>query len=140
MNPNCPASVRLGIGHCLAKLGNTAKAKLAFERVLELDPDNRVALTALTVIETGDADGLSDPVQRLKYSSQAFSAACSSDGEVDPYLLVLCARQCAYGGALKMAMVFVEAAMARAGGLPEPARDVLLSLALIWFCRGPWAG
>ena len=29
--------VRLGMGHCFLKLGNTDKARLAFERALQLD-------------------------------------------------------------------------------------------------------
>ena len=30
--------VRLGMGHCFRKLGNTEKVRLAFERALQLDP------------------------------------------------------------------------------------------------------
>ena len=26
-NPNCPGSVRMGMGHCFMKLGNTEKAR-----------------------------------------------------------------------------------------------------------------
>lgn len=36
LNPNCPADVRLGIGLCYYKLENLEKARLAFERVLQL--------------------------------------------------------------------------------------------------------
>ncbi|XP_035817109.1 protein CTR9 homolog [Zea mays] len=37
---NCPAAVRLGIAFCRYKLGQVEKARQAFQRVLELDPQN----------------------------------------------------------------------------------------------------
>uniref|UniRef100_A0A0N4Z759 RNA polymerase-associated protein CTR9 n=1 Tax=Parastrongyloides trichosuri TaxID=131310 RepID=A0A0N4Z759_PARTI len=51
MCPNCPAYVRLGIGYCLLKCGYTEKARVAFERVLQLDPNNSYALTSLAVLD-----------------------------------------------------------------------------------------
>uniref|UniRef100_A0A0K0ELV5 Peptidase S72 domain-containing protein n=1 Tax=Strongyloides stercoralis TaxID=6248 RepID=A0A0K0ELV5_STRER len=48
--PKSPAYVRLGIGYCLLKLGFVKKAKVAFERVLELEVNNSYALTALAII------------------------------------------------------------------------------------------
>ncbi|KAJ8969598.1 hypothetical protein NQ314_001677 [Rhamnusium bicolor] len=50
-NPNCPASVRLGMGHCFIKLNNPEKAKLAFERALELDPKCVGALVGLAILK-----------------------------------------------------------------------------------------
>ena len=41
-NPLCPPAVRLGIGLCHARLGNSALARKAFERVLQLVCDDRV--------------------------------------------------------------------------------------------------
>ncbi|VDN08031.1 unnamed protein product [Thelazia callipaeda] len=49
--PNCPADVRLGMGYCLAKLGRLDKARLAFERVLDLDNSNVSALVALAILD-----------------------------------------------------------------------------------------
>lgn len=51
MNPNAPASVRLGMGLCFFKMGKVPKAKLAFERAVELDPECVGALIGLSIIE-----------------------------------------------------------------------------------------
>lgn len=45
------ASVRLGMGHCFAKLGKDEKAKLAFERALQLDPYCTGAMVGLAIME-----------------------------------------------------------------------------------------
>ncbi|KAL0276258.1 UNVERIFIED_CONTAM: hypothetical protein PYX00_003864 [Menopon gallinae] len=50
-NPNCPAAVRLGMGHCFMKLGNQEKARLAFERALQLDPQCVGALVGLAILK-----------------------------------------------------------------------------------------
>ncbi|KAK6641359.1 protein required for normal CLN1 and CLN2 G1 cyclin expression [Polyplax serrata] len=50
-NPNCPAAVRLGMGHCFVKLGNQEKARLAFERALQLDPQCVGALVGLAILK-----------------------------------------------------------------------------------------
>lgn len=53
-NPNCPAAVRLGMGHCFMKLGNQDKARLAFQRALELDSNCVGALVGLAVLELNE--------------------------------------------------------------------------------------
>ncbi|VDM39381.1 unnamed protein product [Toxocara canis] len=65
--PDCPADVRLGIGYCLSKLGKVEKARLAFERVLELEPQNVYALIALAILDMNnlDAEGIQNGVQSL---------------------------------------------------------------------------
>ncbi|KAJ8982269.1 hypothetical protein NQ317_007241 [Molorchus minor] len=50
-NPNCPAAVRLGMGHCFMKLNNQDKARLAFERALQLDPKCVGALVGLAILK-----------------------------------------------------------------------------------------
>ena len=50
-NPNCPGAVRLGMGHCFLKLGNSEKARLAFQRALDLDKKCVGALVGLAVLE-----------------------------------------------------------------------------------------
>lgn len=50
-NPNCPADVRLSLAHCFLKLGNTEKARLSFERTLELDPKCVGALVGLGIMK-----------------------------------------------------------------------------------------
>lgn len=58
--PDCPAAVRLGIGLCRYKLGQFEKAQQAFERVLQLDPENVEALVALAIMDlrTNEATGI----------------------------------------------------------------------------------
>uniref|UniRef100_A0A915ALZ8 RNA polymerase-associated protein CTR9-like protein n=3 Tax=Parascaris univalens TaxID=6257 RepID=A0A915ALZ8_PARUN len=65
--PDCPADVRLGIGYCLSKLAKVEKARLAFERVLELEPQNVHALIALAILDMNnlDAEGIQNGVQSL---------------------------------------------------------------------------
>lgn len=50
-NPNCPADVRLGMGHCYYKIGNIEKAKMCFQRAHQLDNKCVGALVGLAVIE-----------------------------------------------------------------------------------------
>lgn len=50
-NPKCPAVIRLGMAHCFLKLGNPDKAKLAFQRAIELDPQCVGALVGLAILK-----------------------------------------------------------------------------------------
>ncbi|XP_018785551.1 PREDICTED: RNA polymerase-associated protein CTR9 homolog [Bactrocera latifrons] len=50
-NPNCPANVRMGMGHCFLKMNNQEKAKQAFERALELDSNCVGALIGLAILK-----------------------------------------------------------------------------------------
>ncbi|KAF8567774.1 hypothetical protein P879_07001 [Paragonimus westermani] len=67
LQPNCPASVRLGMGHCFFKLGNIDKARLAFQRALDLDPDCVGALVGLAILDLNEKtqDSIKQGVQRL---------------------------------------------------------------------------
>jgi tetratricopeptide (TPR) repeat protein len=63
----------LAIGICYFKLGNISKAKFALEHVVELDPNNAMALTSLGIVELQQSP--SDPKQREKailYFQRAF--------------------------------------------------------------------
>lgn len=50
-NPKFPPSIRFAIGICYYRIGNNEKARVAFERLLEIEPDNSMALIALSIIE-----------------------------------------------------------------------------------------
>ncbi|XP_001951487.2 RNA polymerase-associated protein CTR9 homolog isoform X1 [Acyrthosiphon pisum] len=50
-NPQCPADVRLGMAHCFLKLGNAEKARLAFERAIQLDSKCVGALVGLAILK-----------------------------------------------------------------------------------------
>jgi Flp pilus assembly protein TadD len=39
------------MGICYYRLGNIEKAKFAFNRLLELEPNNSIAMVALAIIE-----------------------------------------------------------------------------------------
>ena len=60
MHPNCPEAIRLGIGLCHYKLCQFDKARQAFERVLQLDPENIEVLVALAIMDlhTNEAIGI----------------------------------------------------------------------------------
>ncbi|GAB6031101.1 protein required for normal CLN1 and CLN2 G1 cyclin expression [Chamberlinius hualienensis] len=66
-NPNCPAAVRLGMGHCFLKLGKQDKAKLAFERALSLDSQCVGSLVGLAVLELNNktTESIRNGVQML---------------------------------------------------------------------------
>ena len=51
INPNCGANIRLGIGHCLYRMNQVERAKLAFERALKKDPQCVGAIVALAIME-----------------------------------------------------------------------------------------
>lgn len=55
-NPNCPATVRVGMGHCFVKLNNLEKACLAYERALQLDPKCVAALVGLAILKLNEQD------------------------------------------------------------------------------------
>uniref|UniRef100_A0A8C4PYM7 CTR9 homolog, Paf1/RNA polymerase II complex component n=1 Tax=Eptatretus burgeri TaxID=7764 RepID=A0A8C4PYM7_EPTBU len=66
-NPGCPAEVRLGIGHCFVRLGKPDKARLAFQRALDLSPQCVGALLGLAILELNkkEADSIKNGVQLL---------------------------------------------------------------------------
>ncbi|KAK9885237.1 hypothetical protein WA026_010740, partial [Henosepilachna vigintioctopunctata] len=66
-NPNCPAAVRLGMGHCFMKLGNQDKARLAFDRALQLDSQCVGALVGLAILKLNQQqpDSIRTGVQML---------------------------------------------------------------------------
>ncbi|XP_043475768.1 RNA polymerase-associated protein CTR9 homolog [Leptopilina heterotoma] len=66
-NPKCPAAVRLGMGHCFMKMNNPEKARLAFERALELDSQCVGALVGLSILKLNQQlpDSIKSGVQML---------------------------------------------------------------------------
>ncbi|VDM34900.1 unnamed protein product [Hydatigera taeniaeformis] len=67
LQPNCSPSVRLGIGHCFARLGNSQKARLAFQRALDLDVESVEALVGLAVLDLNEKtqESIKQGVQKL---------------------------------------------------------------------------
>ena len=86
MHPGAPAGVRLGIGACQLKLGNFEQARLAFQRALDLEPENPDALLGLAQCELnefspvppgllhGDDDD-TDVDEKLEAAAETYTAA-----------------------------------------------------------------
>jgi RNA polymerase-associated protein CTR9 len=55
-NPQCPADVRVGIGHCFMKLSNKEKAELAYDRALELNAQCTGALIGMSILSMNNRD------------------------------------------------------------------------------------
>ena len=72
INPNSPASVRLGMGLCFFKMSKIPKARLAFERALELDNMCVGALVGLAIIELNNKTGESTKLG-VEMLSKAYS-------------------------------------------------------------------
>jgi RNA polymerase-associated protein CTR9 len=55
------------MGHCFLKLGNADKARLAFERALDLDPKCVGALVGMAILELNlqESDSIRNGVQLL---------------------------------------------------------------------------
>ncbi|KAK7281282.1 hypothetical protein RIF29_09115 [Crotalaria pallida] len=72
--PDCPAPVRLGIGLCRYKLGQFEKAGQAFERVLQLDPENVEALVALAIMDlrTNEATGIRNGMVKMQRAFEIY--------------------------------------------------------------------
>jgi len=50
-NPLAPSDMWLALGLCYYRTGNMAKAKLSFDKTLEVDSNNSMALASLGIIE-----------------------------------------------------------------------------------------
>lgn len=72
--PNCPGPVRLGIGLCRYKLGQFQKARQAFQRVLQLDPENVEALVALGIIDfqANEAHGIQKGMEKMQRAFEIY--------------------------------------------------------------------
>ncbi|XP_015889352.2 protein CTR9 homolog [Ziziphus jujuba] len=72
--PNCPAAVRLGIGLCRYRMGQIDKARQAFQRVLQLDPENVEALVALAIMDlhTNEAAGIRKGMEKMQKAFEIY--------------------------------------------------------------------
>ncbi|EGD76592.1 hypothetical protein PTSG_07709 [Salpingoeca rosetta] len=67
ISPSCPASIRVAMGMCFARLERFDKARAAFERALALDENNVPALvgTAILLINQKERGAMREAVERL---------------------------------------------------------------------------
>ncbi|KAI9192882.1 hypothetical protein LWI28_028931 [Acer negundo] len=72
--PDCPGAVRLGIGLCRYKLGQFEKARRAFQRALQLDPENVEALVALAIMDLhpNEASGIRKGMQKMQRAFEIY--------------------------------------------------------------------
>ncbi|XP_048632583.1 protein CTR9 homolog [Brassica napus] len=80
LHPGCPAAVRLGIGLCRYKLGQLDKARQAFDRVLQLDPDNVEALVALGImdLQANDSLGMRKGMEKMQQAFEIYPYCASA--------------------------------------------------------------
>ncbi|XP_038214263.1 RNA polymerase-associated protein CTR9 homolog [Zerene cesonia] len=67
-NPNSPAALRLGMGHCFMKLNNQEKARMAFERALQLDSQCVGALVGLSILKLNQQESESNKMAVIMLS------------------------------------------------------------------------
>jgi len=72
--PGSPAAVRLGLGLCRYKLGQFRKARQAFERVLQLDPENVEALVALGImdLQINESEGIHEGMIKMRRAFELY--------------------------------------------------------------------
>ncbi|XP_056842234.1 protein CTR9 homolog [Raphanus sativus] len=80
VHPGCPAAVRLGIGLCRYKLGQLDKARQAFDRVLQANPDNVEALVALGImdLQANDSLGMRRGMERMQQAFEIYPYCASA--------------------------------------------------------------
>lgn len=80
VNPECSASVRVGLGLCFYKLGQTSRAQAAMARALQLDPQNVQALVGSAILELSTASsGSNDAARRTESAINTMSMAYHVD-------------------------------------------------------------
>lgn len=74
VHPSCPGAIRLGIGLCRYKLGHLGKARQAFQRALQLDPENVEALVALAVmdLQANEAAGIRKGMEKMQRAFEIY--------------------------------------------------------------------
>ncbi|PKA61607.1 putative UDP-N-acetylglucosamine--peptide N-acetylglucosaminyltransferase SPINDLY [Apostasia shenzhenica] len=72
--PGCPGAVRLGLGYCRYRLAQFDKARQAFQRVLDLDPENVEALVALGImdLQTNEVDGIQSGMAKMQRAFEIY--------------------------------------------------------------------
>jgi tetratricopeptide (TPR) repeat protein len=61
------------LGFCYYRVGNLAKARLSFEKTLELDSKNAMALTSLGIIElVGNSSSFESRKRAISFFTKAF--------------------------------------------------------------------
>ncbi|KAG0578736.1 hypothetical protein KC19_4G046400 [Ceratodon purpureus] len=74
IHPQCPASVRLGLGLCRVRMGEFKKAQQAFDRVLQLDGNNVEALVASGILDlnSGEEDRVHTGLEKMQAAYEIY--------------------------------------------------------------------
>ena len=128
--PECPAEVRAAIGACHFCLGNTAKARQAFERALELNPGCVVASIGMGAIEREGGDAAmhekGEKGENQKVPRSLFKAM-KQDGS-HPYAALSMAEYAMSQEMYEEALAFAEVAKASLPGDDVSAGAQLTSM------------
>lgn len=74
-NPRAPSDMWFALGFCYYRTGNLPKARLSFEKTLELDSRNAMALTSLGILELVTSPSNFESRKRaVSYFMRAFEA------------------------------------------------------------------
>lgn len=98
-NPRAPSDIWFAMGLCYYRLGNFPKAKLSFDRTIELDPENSMALVSLGILSiTQNINDFSARETAVKFFSRAFTVDPSN-----PLALKYLAEHYFFKGEFKLA-------------------------------------
>ena len=103
--PTAPAEVRLGLGACYFRLGNTSKAEEAYRRVLELNPRSIQALLGLAVLTLAVGAGCDATRDGSRLLARAFE-----EDPHDPHVLILLAHFSLQQGLADHARILAQSA------------------------------
>lgn len=74
-NPRSPCDIWFAMGLCYYRLGNLPKAKISFDRTVEMDPENSMALAALGIVEiTANINDFESHESSATFFERAFRA------------------------------------------------------------------
>eukprot|EP00912_Choanoflagellata_sp_UC4_P002435 UC4_evm1s1540 len=110
LGPNAPAQIRVGMGMCFHRLGEIEKARAAFERALELEPQNDAAHVALAIMSLNNHTPEEDKAAN-RHLTKAFKI-----NQRNPELLNLLANNWIKQKKLDKAMKVAKFALAQATG------------------------
>ncbi|CDW71106.1 rna polymerase-associated protein ctr9 homolog [Stylonychia lemnae] len=65
-NPRSPNYIRYAIGLCYFRIGNIEKARFAFQRVIELEPDHEMAVISLAILEISTQQDVPDVQNQIR--------------------------------------------------------------------------
>ncbi|KAJ3706235.1 hypothetical protein LUZ61_009940 [Rhynchospora tenuis] len=130
--PNCPAVVRLGIGYCQYRLGQLGKARQAFNRVLQLDPDNVEATVALGVLDlqTNEAGNIRRGVEMMEQAHDL--------DPVNPMVLNHLANHFFFTGQHFLVEQLTETALENSGDHPLLKSQAFYNLARSYHSKGDY--